>query len=88
MRVGGQSPQSASAISGVTGTQPSSVRLPVLQNHWASCREKSKGRNRAVPSGARDTKPWVPPPSMCPPPMTPSTVIVRSVWPSWRTTKR
>ncbi|MDE2782368.1 MAG: hypothetical protein OXK77_05395 [Gemmatimonadota bacterium] len=66
MRVGGQSPQSASAISGVTGTHPSSVRLPVLQNHSASWREKSKGRKRAVPSGALVTKPWVPPPSRRP----------------------
>jgi hypothetical protein len=32
-RDGGQSPQSASDISAVIGTQPLFVRVPVLQNH-------------------------------------------------------
>ena len=33
---GGQSPQSASDMSAVIGTQPLSARVPVLQNHSPS----------------------------------------------------
>ena len=38
-RLGGQSPQSASAISAVIGVQPRSERVPVLQNQASSWRE-------------------------------------------------
>ncbi len=46
----------------------------VLQNHVPVVTEKSNGRKRTVPSSKRETKPCVPPPSMCPRPTTPSTV--------------
>ena len=72
-RRGGQSPQSAMRMSAVMGTHPRFRRLPVLQNHRASARDQSHARKRWVPSARAVMKPWVPPPSMWPFPMTPST---------------
>ena len=69
-------------MSAVTGTHPLSTRDSVLQNHVAVCRLQSNGSMRQVPSGNRDTNACVPPPTMCPPPMTPSTVNARSGRPS------
>ena len=64
------------------GIQPFSARVPVLQNHVELWRLQSNGRNRHVPSGNFETNPCVPPPSMCPPPTTPSTENTRSGRPS------
>ena len=86
-RDGGQSPQSASRMAGVMGCHPRSVRVPVWQNQTRLLRLQSNGRNRRVPSGHAVTKPWVPPPFMWPPPITPSTEKVVSASPSRWTRK-
>jgi hypothetical protein len=64
------------------GTHPLFNRDSVLQNHVAVCLLQSKGSMRQVPSGNRETNACVPPPTMWPPPMTPSTVKPRSGRPS------